>query len=126
MDRRRALQFLAGACAAASLPLHAEVAGGARSRAIPASGEKLPVVGLGTWLTFDVGGAESPARRARGEVLRAFFAAGGRLVDSSPMYGSSEEVVGAELERLPAAPVFAASKVWTVGGLAGRRQMENS
>jgi diketogulonate reductase-like aldo/keto reductase len=126
MDRRRALQFLAGACAAASWPARPQVDAGARLRTIPASGEQLPVVGLGTWLTFDVGGAESPARRARGEILKAFLAAGGRLVDSSPMYGSSEEVVGAEMQRLPATALFAASKVWTVGGLAGRRQMEHS
>ena len=85
------------------------------------------MVGLGTWLTFDVGGADSPRRRARGDVLRAFLAAGGRVVDSSPMYGSSEEVIGAELARVPApAAPFCATKVWTLGGLAGRRQMERS
>ncbi len=126
MDRRRALQFLAATGAAASFPSRAQVATAVRSRAIPSSAEKLPVVGLGTWLTFDVGGAESPARRARGDILRVFFEAGGRLVDSSPMYGSSEAVVGAEMQRLPSAPLFAASKVWIVGGLAGRRQMEHS
>ncbi len=66
-------------------------------------------------------------RHARGEVLRAFFQEGGRLVDSSPMYGASEDMVGEELARIgrPAA-LFAASKVWTVGALAGRRQMEKS
>ena len=96
------------------------------TRPVPASGERLPAVGLGTWLTFDVGGAASPARHDRGEVLRAFFAAGGRLVDSSPMYGTSEAVIGAELPRSPMAPVFSATKVWTVGGLAGRLQVERS
>jgi len=83
-------------------------------------------VGLGTWLTFDVGGADSPQRRVRGDVLRAFLAGGGRLVDSSPMYGSSEEVVGAELARGGAPAPFSATKVWTVGALAGRRQMQRS
>jgi diketogulonate reductase-like aldo/keto reductase len=125
MDRRQALGFLAAAGAMAALPPRAEDEA-IVARPIPASGERMPVVGLGTWLTFDVGGADSPARRARGDILAAFFAAGGRLVDSSPMYGSSEEVVGAEMARLGTAPLFCATKVWTVGGLAGRRQMENS
>jgi len=123
MDRRRALGFLAAACAAGAVRAQPQ---GVHARAVVASGEKIPVVGLGTWITFDVGGADSPQRRARGEILRAFFAAGGRLVDSSPMYGTSEEVIGAELARSPAPALFAATKVWTVGGLAGRRQMEHS
>jgi diketogulonate reductase-like aldo/keto reductase len=131
MDRRGALRFAAGAASALLLPSRAAEPAAAHFRAIPSSGERLPVIGLGTWLTFDVGGAESAARRSRGEILRAFLAAGGRLVDSSPMYGSSEEVVGAELQRLadiqrPPGSLFAATKVWTVGALAGRRQMENS
>lgn len=95
------------------------------ARAIPSTGETLPPVGLGTWLTFDVGpGAE---RHARGEVLRAFFESGGRLVDSSPMYGDAEALVGEEYARIgkPRA-LFSATKVWTVGGLSGRRQMEKS
>jgi len=124
MDRRRALQFLGAAGAAAALRVQAQQA--AATRPVPASGERIPVIGLGTWLTFDVGGADSAARRARGDVLREFLAAGGRLVDSSPMYGSSEEVIGAENARAPAASLFSATKVWTVGGIAGRRQMENS
>jgi len=124
MDRRRALQFLGAAGAAAALRVQAQPA--AATRPVPASGERIPVIGLGTWLTFDVGGADSAARRARGDVLREFLAAGGRLVDSSPMYGSSEEVIGAENSRAPAASMFSATKVWTVGGIAGRRQMESS
>lgn len=112
MDRRGALGFLA-ACAAAPL-------------LVGAGGERLPAVGLGTWLTFDVGAAPTAARRVRGDVMQAFFAAGGRLIDSSPMYGSSEAVVGAEMARFPRAPLFSATKVWTVGGLAGRRQVESS
>src|SRR5512141_2070884 len=97
MDRRQALRFLAAGVAAPALPAFAQAARDLQRRAIPVTGEQLPVVGLGTWITFDVGGAESPARHARGDILRAFLASGGRLVDSSPMYGSSEEVVGAEL-----------------------------
>lgn len=126
MDRRHALGFLAAGLAAAVADVRAQPAPGGAARRVPSTGEAIPVVGLGTWLTFDVGGADSPARRARGEILKAFLDAGGRLVDSSPMYGSSEEVVGSELARTPDPRLFSATKVWTVGALAGRRQMERS
>lgn len=126
MDRRRALQFLAATAAARALPLAAQRIADPIARALPSSGERIPVVGLGTWITFDVGGGDTPARRLRGDILKAFFDAGGRLVDSSPMYGSSEEVIGAELARLGPMPLFSATKVWTIGALAGRRQMEHS
>jgi len=122
MDRRRALGFLAAAAGAASLPRPA-LAEAAFARPIPASGEKLPPVGLGTWLTFDVTSAAD--RAVRGEVMRAFFEGGGRMVDSSPMYGASEETIGAALPANGKA-MFSATKVWTVGALAGRRQLENS
>jgi diketogulonate reductase-like aldo/keto reductase len=125
MDRRELLRFLAAAGACATLRAHAEKPVHL-SRQIPSTGEWLPSVGLGTWLTFDVGDADSPPRRARGDILRAFLSAGGALVDSSPMYGSSEAVVGAELARTPGTRAFAATKVWTVGALAGRRQMQSS
>lgn len=126
MDRRQALGFLGAAALSAALPARAQALAQRHDRPVPSSGERLPVVGLGTWITFDVGGAVSPARRARGDILQAFFAAGGRLVDSSPMYGSSEEVIGAEMGRMRDAPLFSATKVWTLGALAGRRQMERS
>ena len=121
MNRREALQAIAGAALVAAPWLCATAA----PRKIPVSGEELPRVGLGTWVTFDVPpGAE---RQARGEVLRAFFESGGRLVDSSPMYGQAEALVGEEYARIgkPRA-LFSATKVWTVGGLSGRRQMEKS
>jgi diketogulonate reductase-like aldo/keto reductase len=125
MDRREALQFLGAACASAALP-HAIAAQEAiHARPIPSTGEKLPAVGLGTWLTFDVGSDEA-ARRPRRQVLRDFLTAGGRLVDSSPMYGRSEEFIGAELPGAAGAALFSASKVWTVGALPGKRQMESS
>jgi diketogulonate reductase-like aldo/keto reductase len=93
---------------------------------IPASGERLPVIGMGSWLTFDVG--DDPAARAvRVEVLRAFFAHGGALIDSSPMYGSAEDVIGYCLAQLPDRPrLFAATKVWTPGRWLGVQQMEAS
>ena len=123
MDRHEALGFIAAGATLAALPRVAVAASATRSRPIPASGEPLPVVGLGTWVTFDV--SDAPARRARGEILRAFLESGGRLVDSSPMYVASEETIGAAMPP-DASRLFAASKVWTVGALAGRRQMENS
>ncbi len=96
------------------------------TRPIPASGEHLPVIGMGSWITFDVG--DDPSRRAvRAEVLRAFFAAGGTVIDSSPMYGSSERVIGWCLERIGAGPApFAATKVWTQGRAMGQQQMRRS
>ena len=125
MDRRDAMRFLGGMGALAALPAFPQ-APAIHSRPVPASGERIPVVGLGTWITFDVGGTDSPARRVRGDILRAFLAAGGRLVDSSPMYGTAEEVIGAELARTASPAPFSATKVWTVGALAGRRQMQQS
>ena len=62
-------------------------------RAIPSSGEKIPVIGLGTWQVFDVGAGEAE-RGPLAEVLSRFAALGGRVVDSSPMYGRAEQVVG--------------------------------
>ncbi|HSD44352.1 MAG TPA: aldo/keto reductase [Burkholderiales bacterium] len=95
-------------------------------RPIPASGELLPAIGLGTWITFDAG--SDPRRRdALAPVLQAFFERGGTLIDSSPMYGSAEAVIGALLPRMLGRPVpFAATKVWIVGRGAGIGQMEAS
>jgi aryl-alcohol dehydrogenase-like predicted oxidoreductase len=96
------------------------------TRPIPRGGERLPVVGLGTWRTFDVGPGEAE-RAPRLEVLRRFLAAGGRIIDSSPMYGEAERVVGDLLAKLgPATRPFLATKVWTRGRLAGEAQMRES
>ncbi|SEU37646.1 aldo/keto reductase [Stigmatella erecta] len=97
-----------------------------RTRPIPSTQEALPVIGMGTWQTFDVGpGAE--ARAPLEEVLRTFVALGGTLVDSSPMYGHSEEVVGTLAEKTGLQPkLFLATKVWTSGKAEGVRQMEDS
>lgn len=95
-------------------------------RVIPDSGERIPAIGMGSWLTFAVGN-DTEARTARVNVLRVFFAEGGRLIDSSPMYGTSEEVIGYCLKKLQAQQqVFSATKVWTVGWQAGMRQMHRS
>lgn len=95
-------------------------------RRIPSSGETLPVVGLGSWITFNVG-QDPVARDACAEVVRAFFDAGGRLIDSSPMYGSSQPTIGHALARLGRPPaLFSAEKVWVGDGARGPAQMEAS
>jgi len=94
------------------------------TRAIPSSGEAVPVVGMGSWITFNVGG-DQRLRDQRAEVLREFFARGGRVIDCSPMYGSSADVIGYGLEKLGRPPqLFAASKVWTWLQGDGPEQME--
>ena len=95
-------------------------------RAIPSSGELLPAIGMGTWLTFDAGSSE-PRRQDLKEVLRIFSANGGKLIDSSPMYGSSESVTGDLTKDLGIRKkLFLATKVWTTGEDDGISQMENS
>lgn len=98
------------------------------TKPIPATGEAIPAIGMGTWITFNVG--EDPALRGnRAEILRTFFAAGGGMVDSSPMYGSSEAVIGWCLGRLgeEAQGLFSATKVWTPTMFSdGEAQMEES
>jgi diketogulonate reductase-like aldo/keto reductase len=95
-------------------------------RAIPSSGELLPVIGCGTWQTFDVGSAAA-ARAPLHGVLEALFDGGGSLVDSSPMYGKSEAVVGDLLaEGGLQDTAFLATKVWTRGRDAGIAQMSRS
>lgn len=130
MVRRNALRLLAGTFSSVCVPSYAlpqSAAGSAMlRRPIPSSGEQLPVIGLGTWQTFDVG--PSPSERAPLEkVLAAFSALGGSLIDSSPMYGRSEEVVGDLAAALGLRKkLFIATKVWTHGKNAGIRQMEDS
>jgi len=118
-----------GWLAAAAAAAHARLAAAPverLTRAIPRTGERIPAVGMGTWLTFDVG-PEPVALGQRRAVLQAFFAGGGALIDTSPMYGRAEEVVGDLLgEPGRAAPVFSATKVWTSGRLLGERQLVRS
>ncbi|MBX3604933.1 MAG: aldo/keto reductase [Piscinibacter sp.] len=110
----------------APLPGAGGAQAGVLTRAIPGSGEPVPLVGLGSWITFNVGN-DPVARADCAEVMRAFFAAGGRLIDSSPMYGSSQSVIGEGLARLGGgAPVFSADKVWIGSGARGPAQIEES
>jgi aryl-alcohol dehydrogenase-like predicted oxidoreductase len=96
------------------------------TRPIPSTKEPLPVIGLGTWQTFDVGN-ERAALDQRKEVLRILLEAGGTVIDSSPMYGRAEAVVGALLTEMEARDkTFLATKVWTSGEAAGIVQMNAS
>jgi diketogulonate reductase-like aldo/keto reductase len=125
--RREALLLFGAAASAAWLPVPEQPSSRAmRKRAIPSSGEELPVVGIGTWKAFDVG--SSPVeRQPLEEVLSLFVRGGGRLVDSSPMYGRAESVVGEIAQKLGLrSSLFLATKVWTSGGPAGVEQMEQS
>jgi diketogulonate reductase-like aldo/keto reductase len=121
------MQALAAISVSAMSPRSiADAAPAMMKRPIPASGEALPVVGLGTYQSFDVGNAAAE-REPLKEVLRLFVQQGGTLVDSSPMYGPSESVAGdlaAELGLI--GKLFMATKVWTSGREAGIRQMEES
>jgi diketogulonate reductase-like aldo/keto reductase len=127
-SRRRFLKALGAlGVAGALLPAGPRAAAGMpMRRAIPSSGELLPVIGMGTSRTFDAG--DSASKRAELlAVLRAYFEHGGALIDSSPMYRSAEEVTGALLAQLKPRPkIFAATKVWVDGKQAGIEQMERS
>lgn len=92
-----------------------------QTRSIPSTGEVIPLIGLGTWRTFDVG---ARGRRPLVAVLDRFSAAGGRLIDTSPMYGRAEEVAGELLSHVR--EPFVATKVWTRGRENGIEQMERS
>lgn len=128
MQRRHFIGSLACLAAGARWPGRA-LAGAPcelHARVIPSSGEALPVVGLGSWLTFDVLDIGGRRERCR-QVIAAFFERGGRLIDSSPMYGSSQEVIGESLAEIDHDQgLFAATKVWIPGRTTGQFQMRNA
>lgn len=123
--------MLAGLLAAAATPLWTPRISQAQSgslltREIPSRGEAMPLIGLGTWITFNVGNDPQLLNECAA-VMAAFFEAGGRMIDSSPMYGSSQPTVGYGLKKLgyPEA-LFSAEKVWTSDASSGPEQMEQS
>jgi diketogulonate reductase-like aldo/keto reductase len=142
ITRREATKLIGASAAGLLLPVHASFAqtksesSTMLTRAIPSSGEKLPVIGLGTWRTFDVD-LTLDNRRQLGDVLSLFMKLGGRVIDTSPMYGRAEDVVGDLTATLgirdrfaTANPsgggLFLATKVWTRGKENGIRSMERS
>src|ERR671937_296801 len=125
-SRRRLLRGLAATSASALF--HAQLASSQQARVlvkpIPSTGEVLPAVGLGSWITFNVGN-DPIARDACAQVMGAFFDSGGRLIDSSPMYGSSQKVVGYGLTKLTPPPgLFSTDRVWISPAARGPAQSE--
>lgn len=128
VSRRRAIELLACAGVFASLGSLCSSSGESPivRRRIPSSGEEIPVLGMGTWQTFDVGASNAERADVR-EILKQFASLGARVVDSSPMYGRAERVVGDLARDLNLhRALFLATKVWTTGREAGERQMNES
>lgn len=128
VNRREAIQLMGCATAATFIMpmLMAFKTNTMRKRKIPSSGEELPVVGLGTWQTFDVGN-DREQRLQLMDVLKEMKSLGGTVIDSSPMYGSSEKVIGDLCTQLKINDhFFYATKVWTHGRQAGMDQMQDS
>jgi diketogulonate reductase-like aldo/keto reductase len=124
MKRRTLLTTLLPALAVPGVTAQTDAQGRVLTKRIPSTGEEIPAVGLGSWITFNVG-TDAEARARCAEVMRHFFAAGGRLIDSSPMYGSSQGVIGDGLEKLGyPRQLFSADKVWTTS--RGAEQVDAS
>ncbi|MDP2716036.1 aldo/keto reductase [Rheinheimera sp.] len=128
LTRRHCLKLLAGAMAAGLLPAWPGFAagGGPLQKTIPGSNKSLPVIGMGTWRTFNVGN-DPKLLAARTELVKTFLELGGGLIDSSPMYGSAPDVMGHALAQLDTAKpgavqsdiadsLFAAEKIWSPAG----------
>ena len=129
ITRRDAVRLIGGSTVAACLPLSMEAASPPNeigTRTIPSSGEKIPVIGLGTWQVFDIG--DSPHdRQPLKDVLGRFLQLGGKVIDSSPMYGRAESVIGDLTSELRLQDrFFFATKVWTTGKEDGIASMERS
>lgn len=128
LTRREFIQWLAG-----SATMLATASGFPKphpsqlQRAIPASGEFIPAIGLGSWITFGIDPGDQGDMNQREEVLREFLRQGGGVLDSSPMYGNAEKVIGLLLKRIGEHKgLFSATKVWTHGSRQGFLQMEHS
>lgn len=127
LSRRKFMQALALiASAAGGLPLAAFSSVPMLKKKIPSSGEKIPVIGMGSSRTFDVSDNQQ-ARVNLTKVLQTFFDLGGTVIDTSPMYGSSEQVLGDLLVNVKnKQSLFMATKVWTQGREEGIAQMQQS
>lgn len=134
--RRRLLGGLLGVAASASAvasgsgaaPADMRAPARPAARAIPSTGETLPVIGLGSWITFNIG-RDPVALDECAEIVRVFLESGCTLIDSSPMYGSAQDTIGQALARLDASVrqrAFSADKVWTGSGDRGPSQVEES
>lgn len=125
ITRRQCLLAIPGLATVAAIPRSAAAAE-IIAKKIPSTGEMIPVVGLGSWITFNVGN-DRELQDECAEVMRAFFANGGALIDSSPMYGSSQATIGYGLGKLGfPTNLFAADKVWISSPEAGPAQIGQS
>src|SRR5947208_17122256 len=132
MTRRKATRLIGVSAAGLCLPVRAVRAQAKAesstmlTRAIPSTGEKLPVIGLGTWQAFDVD-LTSDNRRQLGGVLSLFVKLGGRVIDASQLYGRAEDVIGALTTALGIQDnIFLATKLWTGGKEDGNKSMERT
>ena len=126
MTRRENLKLMAALGISTVSPHWLSLAENISGRAIPSSGELLPVVGLGTWKTFDVG-PSAREREPQKNILINLLAKNGIVVDTSPMYGASETIIGDLSTQLQKNDqLFIATKVWTTGKQAGINQMNHS
>lgn len=128
LSRRSMVGAMAAGAAALAFGPHPLLASAAApvTKPIPSSGEKIPVIGLGSWSTFNVG-TDVQLLNECTAVIAAFLAAGGRMIDSSPMYGSSQETIGYALGKLGhPSSLFSADKVWTSSGSKGPAQIAES
>ena len=124
--RRRVLRAVAAGAALPLWPALARAQGRAPlMRPIPATGEALPAIGVGSWITFNVP-PDTAAAASLVPVLRSFFERGGAMIDSSPMYGYSETIIGEMLKQTSHPRLFSATKIWTVGKALGQMQFERS
>lgn len=131
LDRRRFMQAALGLASGLACG-QLRAASAPHVRAIPSSGEKLPVVGLGSWLVFAIDPDNEEELVSRQAVIAEFLRRGGGVLDSSPMYGVAQDVIGRSLKRIDPNSagdhpgLFAATKVWTRGNRQGLLQMEES
>ena len=132
MNRRAFIQWLAGL--GATLVFKPALTDSAthsvvkqHTRVIPSSGESIPVIGLGSWITFGIDPGDVRVMNKREQLMREFLGRGGGVLDSSPMYGNAEKVIGICLKRIGSFNgLFSATKVWTTGKRNGVLQMERS
>ena len=130
LNRRKFIQYLLGIGSSLVLghqQTHALTKSEQHTRVIPSSGERIPVVGLGSWITFGIDPEDRELLAQRELVMREFLERGGGVLDSSPMYGNAQKVIGICLENIGHhKDLFSATKVWTHGDRQGFLQMERS
>ncbi|MCW8956709.1 MAG: aldo/keto reductase [Gammaproteobacteria bacterium] len=128
LNRRQFLQYISAVASGLAIgPCFGSVTLPQHRRVIPTTGESIPAIGLGSWLTFGIDPDNRADMKVRQQILSEFLKAGGGLLDSSPMYGNAERVIGLCLNQIgQSRHLFSATKVWTHGTRGGVMQMEES